>query len=62
MENVTLDVEIYRWATAEAARPIGEISAPPVLAATGRLDQTIAIGTLAPNATFALRLTVQAPP
>lgn len=62
MENVTLEVEIYRWATAEAARPIGEISSPPVFSATGRLDQSFAIGTMAPNATFAVRLTVEAAP
>jgi hypothetical protein len=60
LENVTLTVELYRWATAEAARPIEEIQAPPIFEQTGSLNQTFALASLAPNATFPVRVSVRA--
>jgi len=62
MENVSLTIEIYRWATVEQARPATDFSTPPVFVDTGRLDATLTTAALAPNATLPVTLQVRTAP
>jgi hypothetical protein len=62
MENVTLTAEIYRWATVESAKPIDQIALPPVFAVDSRLDTSLSIVALAPNATRPVTLEVRTAP
>lgn len=62
MENVTVTVEIYMWATTEEARPLGEISRPPWFETSGGPGRTVVFPSVAPNGTVELRETVRAAP
>ncbi len=60
MENVTVTMEIYMWATQEEALPIGGIDAPPWFEATGGSGRTVSFPSVAPNGTVSVRETVRA--
>jgi hypothetical protein len=62
MENVSLTVEVYRWATVEEARAVDQFALPPVFVETGRLDVTRTLATLPPNATYPVTLEVRTAP
>lgn len=60
IENLTVTVEIYRWATQEDARDVQEIARPPWFESTGTVGRTLTFAAVAPNATVEVRETVRA--
>lgn len=65
MGNISLTVEIYKWATTEEARDLQDVPFPPRFAATGRPVYAVAVPALDPNETVDIRagiLTVASTP
>jgi len=60
MENVTVTVEIYMWATQEEARPVAQVARPPWFEASGGLGRTHVFPAIGTNATVEVRETVRA--
>lgn len=61
IDNVSLTVEIYRFATVEEQRDISELSAPPTFAAGGGTLRRVTFPTIAANGSEQVRLQVDAP-
>jgi hypothetical protein len=58
IENATLTVEIYKWATLEEAKDIGKVSSPPEMAEGVRQGYTAPAFSLGPNQTATFKMTV----
>ena len=61
IDNVSLTVEIYRYATVEVNRNATELSAAPTFAAGGGLAVHLAFATIPANGSVQVRLQVDAP-
>lgn len=58
IDNVTMRVEIYRWATVDDFKNASEVAHPPVFAVGGGLAVALAIPSIAGNGTYDVRLSV----
>ena len=58
LENATLTIEIYKWATLEEAKDIGRISDPPEISEGVRQGYTAPAFSLGPNQTFAVKISI----
>jgi hypothetical protein len=58
LENATLTVEIYKWATLEDAKDIGRISDPPEISEGARQGYSAPAFSLGPNQTTTVKITV----
>ncbi|MBA3046406.1 MAG: hypothetical protein KKH41_01515 [Candidatus Thermoplasmatota archaeon] len=59
MENVSIAVSIYHYATLEDFIPISEISNPPVIAESGTIVLNMNCGDIPPGGSYAVNLTIQ---
>jgi len=59
IDNLSLTVEIYRWATVEETRNASEVGSGPVFARTGSRVATVTVPRVAANASVDVRLEVQ---
>jgi len=55
IENVTLRIEIYRWATSEEAKDIAALAEVPAFRSSGTLARAITLPSLAANGTHVVR-------
>jgi hypothetical protein len=58
MENASLTVEIYKWATLEDAKDIGRISEPPRISGGVRQNYSTPVFSLASNGTETIKVTI----
>lgn len=62
MENVTVTVEIYKWETVEEVANASDLPFPPRVTATGGLNQTFTIPSIAFNGSAQVRMPIKADP
>jgi hypothetical protein len=58
MENVTVSISIYHYATLEESLPITEISKPPVITESGGTDMDVDCGDLEPGEKFPVEFNI----
>ena len=58
LENASLTIEIYKWATLEEARDIGKISDPPKISQGSRQSYTAPVFSLGPNQTASFKISI----
>jgi hypothetical protein len=61
MDNVTLTVEIYRWATVEEAANVSAVAHAPTFAAGGTPTAILSYPSIPPNGSVQVRLGIDAP-
>lgn len=61
MVNVSLTIEVYRWATVEAERNLSEIASPPVFEASGTSSLSLEFPSIEANASVDVAAPVRAP-
>jgi hypothetical protein len=58
LENASLTIDIYKWATLEEAQDIGKISDPPRISQGGRQSYNAPVFSLGPNQTASFKISI----
>ena len=58
MENATISISIYQYATLEESLPVSDIDIPPVIVESGEPDMTMDCGDIQPGTNYPVEFTI----
>ena len=58
MENATLSISIYQYATLEESLPVSDIDIPPVIVESGEPDMVVDCGDIQPGTSYPIEFTI----